>query len=138
MSRSGRRNRFSSFGADPLFGLQFCRGANAAARSDPDVFADALVLVRAFGPLREWLPAFRASRFDLPRNYLLRPRSAAAARLAGARSRGLVAVTDGYGFAKQHGKPTFAGIENDSEISGVLNGLAVCAASRLHVVQCDT
>jgi hypothetical protein len=45
VSRSGRRNEFSSFGADPLFGLQFCQGITAAARSDPDVFADALVLV---------------------------------------------------------------------------------------------
>jgi len=44
-SRSGRRSKSSSFGADPLFGLQFCQGITAAARSDPDVFADALVLV---------------------------------------------------------------------------------------------
>ena len=46
--RSGRRNRFSSFGAD-LRGLQFhgLQGSNRAARfsvkSGPDVFADALV-----------------------------------------------------------------------------------------------
>jgi hypothetical protein len=45
VSRSGRRDRFSSFGADPLFGLQFRQRVTAAARSDPDVFADALVLI---------------------------------------------------------------------------------------------
>jgi hypothetical protein len=44
----------------------------------------------------------------------------------------------GYGFAKGNGKPILARVENDSEISGVVNGLAVCAASRLHVVQRDT
>jgi hypothetical protein len=49
-----------------------------------------------------------------------------------------IAIADGYGFAKRKGKPTFAALENDSEISGVVNGLAVCATSRLHVVQCDT
>jgi hypothetical protein len=59
------------------------------------------------------------------------------AHFAGACAR-TIAVVNGYGFAKQDGKPTFEAVENDSEISGVLNGLAVCAASRLHVVQCDT
>jgi hypothetical protein len=47
-------------------------------------------------------------------------------------------VGHGYGFAKSQGKPTFDGSENISGISGVANGLAVCATSRLHVVQCDT
>jgi hypothetical protein len=38
-----KKNKVSSFGADPLFGLQFCQGVTAAVRSGPDVFADALV-----------------------------------------------------------------------------------------------
>jgi hypothetical protein len=54
--RSGRRNELSSFGADPLFGLQFCQGVTAAARSDPDVFADALVL-GVPGPVLEGVAA---------------------------------------------------------------------------------
>ena len=41
-NRSGRRNRFSSFGADPVW-LRNFTGANAQVRSGPDVFADALV-----------------------------------------------------------------------------------------------
>ena len=41
-NRSGRRNKFSSFGADPC-GPQFHRQSNAQVKSDPDVFADALV-----------------------------------------------------------------------------------------------
>jgi len=137
--RSGRRNRFSSFGADPLFGLQFCQGANAAARSDPDVFADALVLVLSASALTGV-----AAGFSAPPVFLCPATSSLdAVRLPGgtlccrpcARA---IAVADGYGFAKSYGKPTFAALENDSEISGVLNSLAVCAASRLHVVQRDT
>jgi hypothetical protein len=45
--RSGRRNRFSSFGANPHSGSQFLRLEGPIARrlmeSGPDVFADALV-----------------------------------------------------------------------------------------------
>ena len=41
-NRSGRRNKFSSFGAD-LRGPQFHRRSKAQVKSGPDVFADALV-----------------------------------------------------------------------------------------------
>jgi hypothetical protein len=41
-NRSGRRNQFSSFGAD-LLGSQFHRRSYAQVKSGPDVFADALV-----------------------------------------------------------------------------------------------
>jgi hypothetical protein len=42
-NRSGRRNKFSSFGAD-RYDPQFHRRSNAQVKSGPDVFADALVL----------------------------------------------------------------------------------------------
>jgi hypothetical protein len=58
--RSGRRNKFSSFGAGPLFGLQSCQGVTAAVGSGPDVFADALVLG---GP--DWFPAFPPTTIPL-------------------------------------------------------------------------
>jgi hypothetical protein len=41
-NRSGRRNKFSSFGAD--LGPQFHRRSSPQVKSGPDVFADALVL----------------------------------------------------------------------------------------------
>jgi len=41
-NRFGRRNQFSSFGADPL-APQFHRRSQAQVKSGPDVFADALV-----------------------------------------------------------------------------------------------
>src|SRR6266404_1402752 len=41
-NRSGRRNQFSSFGADPL-APQFHRRSLSQVKSGPDVFADALV-----------------------------------------------------------------------------------------------
>jgi hypothetical protein len=81
-----------------------------------------------------------APLFISPRKYLphdiLRLTTSAPCRREATRERS--PCPDGYGFAKLKGKPTFAILENDSEISGVVNGLAVCAASRLHVVQCDT
>jgi hypothetical protein len=42
-NRSGRRNRFSSFGAGILNCSQFHRGQKPGLKSGPDVFADALV-----------------------------------------------------------------------------------------------
>jgi hypothetical protein len=42
-SRSGRRNRFSSFGADPSKVRNFTGGSLLTVKSGPDVFADALV-----------------------------------------------------------------------------------------------
>jgi hypothetical protein len=42
-SRSGRRNWFSSFGADPSKVRNFTSGSLLTVESGPDVFADALV-----------------------------------------------------------------------------------------------
>jgi hypothetical protein len=53
-NRSGRRNKFSSFGADPC-GPQFHRRSNAQVKSGPDVFADALVLLKP-QPKRRGVP----------------------------------------------------------------------------------
>jgi hypothetical protein len=45
-NRSGRRNRFSSFGAG-IFAPQFHRAQSPKVKSGPDVFADALVPIAA-------------------------------------------------------------------------------------------
>jgi hypothetical protein len=62
-NRSGRRNKFSSFGADPC-DPQFHRRSNAQVKSGPDVFADALVLLTP-QPLRRGAQIFNTPTFDL-------------------------------------------------------------------------
>jgi len=91
-SRSGRRNRFSSFGADPLSGLQSGRGVNAAVRSDPDVFADALVVFDGLVSGFSEPPAIiSTASFSVTTS----SRPAAAARFAGVRPRAQAPSQDG-------------------------------------------
>ena len=102
-NRSGRRNEFSSFGAD-LQGPQFHRRSLAQVKSGPDVFADALVHRGRLGSL-----AGAAAPGDLfPKSSITvisdHP-GFTARRVQGVlRSR----CSDGYRFAKWQGKPNSA------------------------------
>ena len=104
-NRSGRRNEFSSFGAD-LQDPQFHRRSLADVKSGPDVFADALVHRGT-----PWFPA-GAERLALPfpKSSIIavsdRPGFAARRMPRAARTR--VPCADGYRFAKRQGKPNSA------------------------------
>jgi hypothetical protein len=68
-NRSGRRNRFSSFGADLMIrnftgGLKASIGFELQVKSGPDVFADALVLYAAADDARRACPNFPHCRSD--------------------------------------------------------------------------
>ena len=130
--RTGRRNTISSFGAGPLFGLQSAKAS--LPRRD---------LILTCSPTPSFWSRMVPALPCLPPGH---PRSDPTRRIVwlslapnAAAERGIAAgLAHGYGFAKGYGKPTIAAFENDSEIRGVLNGLAVCRPSRLRVVQCDT
>jgi hypothetical protein len=102
-SRSGRRNRFSSFGADPLRGSQFHRSDGLVARrplrSGPDVFADALVPSRcALSPAGRSLQILICRSLGQP---LCRRRADGCLVGLG----GLAGCGNGYRLAKCQGKP---------------------------------
>jgi hypothetical protein len=111
-NRSGRRNEFSSFGAD-LQGPQFHRRSLAQVKSGPDVFADALVHRGT-----PWFPAgAERPAQPFPRSSII-----AASDRPGFAARGMPRArspdtgrcshrspcADGYRFAKRQGKPNSA------------------------------
>jgi hypothetical protein len=64
-NRSGRRNGFSSFGAD-LWDPQFHRRPLAQVKSGPDVFADALVPRNVIVPWNALVPQAGAADAGTP------------------------------------------------------------------------
>ena len=67
-NRSGRRNRFSSFGAESL--LRNFTGPKARMKSGPDVFADALVPRNvSYSPERFDSRAFGAGHFNISKSF---------------------------------------------------------------------
>jgi hypothetical protein len=106
-NRSGRRNQFSSFGADLWSAIS--PGSKPAMKSGPDVFADALVPLPWLGPARQIL---KISQSKLSPSTAAVPQGPAATPvvrgLPGCRyrapARGPIAA-NGYRFAKRQGKP---------------------------------
>src|SRR5450631_421534 len=134
-NRSGRRNEFSSFGAD-LQDPQFHRRSLADVKSGPDVFADALVHRGT-----PWFPA-GAERLALPfpKSSIIavsdRPGFAARRMPRAARTR--VPCADGYRFAKRQGKPNPADRRKPQRNKHSCNLAVPACAKRLRRIHRDT
>ena len=106
-NRSGRRNQFSSFGADLWSAIS--SGSKPAMKSGPDVFADALVPLPWLSPARQILKITQ-SKLSPSIDAVPQGSSATAVVCGHARlplplpARGPIAA-NGYRFAKRQGNP---------------------------------